>query len=173
MRTPEEMSAFARKSLGLPEGLAIDLSPLGTRGSDRTYFRIRWNEGRSAVLVAYDPGRVENCYFADIAAFLSEIGVPVPQVFRHDPIGCLMVMEDLGSIDLESLKDAPWEERAPLYQKTLASVRKLHALPADEFPFQRVRLMDPFGPDLYKWERDYFRDHFVKDVCGIMLDPFF
>jgi len=121
MKTPE-MAAFARESLSLPEGLEIDLSTLGQRGSDRAYFRIRWKEERSAILVAYDPGRKENRYFADIAAFLSEIGVPVPRVFRHDPIGCLMVMEDLGSIDLESLKRAPWEERAPLYRKTLAAV---------------------------------------------------
>jgi aminoglycoside/choline kinase family phosphotransferase len=165
------MAAFARESLSLPEGLEIDLSPLGQRGSDRTYFRIRWKEERSAVLVSYDPGRVENSYFADIAAFLSEIGVPVPRVFRHDPAACLMVMEDLGSIDLESLKSAPWEERAPLYRKTLASVHKLHALPADEFPSGRVRLMDPFGPDLYKWERDYFRDHFVQGLCKLAIDP--
>jgi aminoglycoside/choline kinase family phosphotransferase len=173
MKTRDEMAAFARESLSLPEGLEIDLSPLGNRGSDRTYFRIRWRQERSAILVAYDPGRVENGYFANIAAFLSEIGVPVPRVFRHDPIGCLMVMEDLGSIDLESLKSAPWEERAPLYQKTLASVHKLHALRADEFPSVRVRLMDPFGPDLYKWERDYFRDHFVQGVCGLAIDPSF
>jgi len=29
--------------------------------------------------------------------------------------------------------------------------------------------MEGFGPDLYRWERDYFRDHFVRDVCGIKL----
>ena len=135
MTTQGQMAAFARESLSLPEDLEVDLSPLGQRGSDRTYFRVRWKGGRSAVLVDYDPGRVENRYFADIAAFLSEIGVPVPRIFRHDPAACLMVMEDLGSIDLESLKRAPWEERAPLYRKTLASVHKLHALPADEFPY--------------------------------------
>jgi aminoglycoside/choline kinase family phosphotransferase len=33
--------------------------------------------------------------------------------------------------------------------------------------------MEGFGPDLYRWERNYFRDHFVRDVCGIELDPTF
>ena len=28
-----------------------------------------------------------------------------------------------------------------------------------------------FGPDLYRWERNYFKDHFVRDVCGIKLEP--
>ncbi len=33
--------------------------------------------------------------------------------------------------------------------------------------------MDGFGPDLYRWERNYFRDHFVRDLCGIELEPSF
>ena len=33
--------------------------------------------------------------------------------------------------------------------------------------------MEGFGPDLYRWERDYFRDHFVRGVCEIDLDPSF
>jgi hypothetical protein len=33
--------------------------------------------------------------------------------------------------------------------------------------------MEGFGPDLYRWERDYFRNHFVSDVCGIKLEPSF
>jgi aminoglycoside/choline kinase family phosphotransferase len=31
--------------------------------------------------------------------------------------------------------------------------------------------MEGFGPDLYRWERDYFREHFVRNVCGIELEP--
>jgi aminoglycoside/choline kinase family phosphotransferase len=33
--------------------------------------------------------------------------------------------------------------------------------------------MERFGPDLYRWEREYFRNHFVRDVCGIKLEPQF
>ena len=33
--------------------------------------------------------------------------------------------------------------------------------------------MEGFDPDLYRWERDYFRDHLVRDVCGINLEPSF
>jgi aminoglycoside/choline kinase family phosphotransferase len=29
--------------------------------------------------------------------------------------------------------------------------------------------MERFGPDLYGWERDYFKEHFVRDFCGIKL----
>jgi hypothetical protein len=31
--------------------------------------------------------------------------------------------------------------------------------------------MEGFGPDLYRWERDYFREHFVSGICKIALEP--
>ena len=33
--------------------------------------------------------------------------------------------------------------------------------------------MDAFGPDLYRWERDYFKEHFVEGLCGLSIDPSF
>jgi hypothetical protein len=33
--------------------------------------------------------------------------------------------------------------------------------------------MEGFGPGLYRWERDYFKDHFIRDVCGIELEASF
>jgi aminoglycoside/choline kinase family phosphotransferase len=30
--------------------------------------------------------------------------------------------------------------------------------------------MGYFGPDLYRWERDYFLNHFVRNVCRIELE---
>jgi aminoglycoside/choline kinase family phosphotransferase len=52
-------------------------------------------------------------------------------------------------------------------------IHRLHSFPEKNFPSDRVMLMESFGPDLYRWEQDYFRDHFVRDVCGIKLEPSF
>jgi aminoglycoside/choline kinase family phosphotransferase len=169
----DDITVFAREALGLSESAPIELSPLEGRGSDRTFFRLRWDQKDSAILVHYDPKRVENTYYADIAAFLREIDVPAPRVIRHNPAGCLLVMEDLGETDLWSFREAPWETRRALYQRTLTIVHRLHSFPKDDFPSGRVRLMEGFGPHLYLWERDYFRDHFVKEACGIKLGPSF
>jgi len=167
------MIGFAREALRLSGSASVELFPLEGRGSDRTFFRLKWNRKDSAILVHYDPKRVENTYYADIAAFLRDIDVPVPQLIRHDPAGCLIVMEDLGNTDLWSLRETPWETRRALYQMTLTIAHRLHCFPEKDFPSARVRLMEGFGPDLYRWERDYFRNHFVRDVCGIELDPAF
>ena len=144
---------------------------LNKRGSDRSYFRVLWQPTGSAVLVHYDPQRAENAYWAAIALFLDGLGVPVPRVVRHDAEACLVLMEDLGNADLASFAGAGWETRGVLYRKTLSSVHKLHSFPAAEFPHGKVKLMEAFGPDLYRWERGYFMEHFVADVCGIKPAP--
>jgi hypothetical protein len=171
MKSQEEMIRFCRESLGLPGSVIMEFSPLEGRGSDRAFFRIQWNREDSAILVDYDPKRVENTYYAAIAVFLLENDIPAPRLIRHDPFACLILMEDLGNADLWSFRKTPWENRRPLYQKTLAIAHRIHSLPEKGFPSGRVRLMESFGPGLYRWERDYFREHFVRNVCGVELEP--
>jgi aminoglycoside/choline kinase family phosphotransferase len=173
MTSQEDMIAFTRETLRLSASVSLELSPLEGRGSDRTFFRLKWNHKDSAILVYYDPKRLENTYYADIAVFLREIDVAAPRLIRHDPARCLIVMEDLGETDLWSFRKTAWETRRALYQKTLGIAHRLHSFPKDDFPSGRVKLMEGFGSDLYRWERDYFRDHFVRDVCGIKFESSF
>jgi aminoglycoside/choline kinase family phosphotransferase len=171
MKTPEEMIVFARETLGLRKEISVELSPLIGRGSDRTYFRFRWNSKNSVILAHYQPNRIENGYFADIACFLLDHDIPVPRIIRHDAATCLVIMQDLGDTDLWSLRNEPWKIRKNLYQKTLVIAHKLHTLDENLFPSTRIRLMEPFGPDLYRWERTYFLNNFVHDLCRITLEP--
>jgi aminoglycoside/choline kinase family phosphotransferase len=173
MKSQEDMISFSREALGLSESASIELSPLEGRGSNRTFFRLKWNRKDSAILIHYDPKRVENAYYADIAAFLSDINVPAPKLIHHDPARFLILMEDLGDTDLWSLRKNSWETRRVLYQKTLTIAHRLHSFPEKDFPPGRARLMGGFGPDLYRWERDYFRDYFIRDFCRIELEPSF
>lgn len=164
------MIEFTREAFGFSESIPIEISPLEGRGSDRSFYRLKWNGKGSVILINYDPRRTENTYYADIAALLRRMDVPAPRLIRHDPALCLIVMEDLGDTDLWSLRNVPWETRRTLYQKTLSIIHRLHSFPEKDFPFTHVRLMRGFGPDLYRWERDYFRNHFVREVCGIELE---
>jgi aminoglycoside/choline kinase family phosphotransferase len=165
------MIDFARESMGLPESSSFELTQLAVRGSDRTFFRLTWDNNGSAILIHYDPKRVENAYYADISIFLQSIDVSVPKLIRHDRGDCLILMEDLGNTDLWSFRDAPWAVRSALYQKTLVILHRLHCVSEKDFPSRRVRLMEGFGPELYRWERDYFREHFVNGICKINLEP--
>jgi N-acetylmuramate 1-kinase len=171
MKSHDEMIAFACNALKLPPETIVELIPFGGRGSDRAYFRFRWSSQDSAILVHYEQSRIENSYFADIAFFLRENGIPVPQILGHAPHTGLMIMQDLGDTDLWSLRHASWELRKRLYQKTLRVVHRLHSYPEHAFPSDRVKLMEAFGPNLYRWERDYFRENFIGRLCGIELEP--
>jgi N-acetylmuramate 1-kinase len=170
VNAPEELLSFARESLGLPLGEEIHLLPLGKRGSDRSYYRITWGAEASAILAHYQSSRIENTYYAAIAQFLLEIGIHVPRVIGHNQTAGLLLQEDLGEIDLWTLREAPGKTRRALYRKTLAMIHTLHSYPARKFPADRVMLMESFSPDLYRWERDYFKTNFVINLCKINLD---
>ncbi len=167
------MTGFARKALGLEITVDMGIAALGGRGSDRAFYRLTWNETESAMLIHYAPKRVENAYYGDIAIFLDQINVPVPRLIHHDVDQCLMLMEDLGDIDLWKLRNEPWDLRKDLYQKTLAVLSRIHTFPIEELPATKVRLMDPFDLQLYEWERNYFKKNFVERVCRIELVPDF
>jgi N-acetylmuramate 1-kinase len=170
---PGETIRFCLESLGIPSPASLQIFPLARRGSDRVFFRLKWPPEKSAVLIQYDPRRRENAYYAEIAGFLAEIAVPVPRIIRHDPEARLLILEDLGEEDLWSFRSAPRERRKALYEKTLRAVYRLHSFPEKEFPGDRVRLIEPFGPELYRWERAYFREHFTDGFCGIKPEPSF
>ncbi len=173
MISKDDLILFSKEALGLPKATTIHIHALERRGSDRAFYRIRWNGTGSAILIDYDPKRIENAYYADIAIFLASLQVPVPKVFRHDPERCLVLMEDLGDTDLWSLRDTPWETRRTLYEKTLFVLHNLHRFPEKEFPKKRVRLMESFDRDLYRWEQNYFKEHFIRGYCQMELEPSF
>jgi aminoglycoside/choline kinase family phosphotransferase len=165
-----EYEKFIREALGLPKTAGVRMEVLFRGGSDRVFYRVFPDDRPSTVFMHYSPERRENNYYAAIAEFLRGIGVSVPRIIRHDPARFLILMEDLGDVSLWSLREAPWEERRVIYRKVLDLAQRLHLFPAEAFPSERVTLMEAFDPALYRWERDYFMEHFVQGVCGITLD---
>ncbi len=149
-------------------------------GSDRCFYRLTMADGKSFLFMAYGRQQEENAYWADIATFLAELGIPVPAVYGHDPGLGFVLMEDLGDRDLWSYRHEPWEVRRDLYRKVLQRINPLHTFvegflsqgrgraPANISP-SLPRTMKGYDRDLYCWEHDYFLEQFVRDVCRINL----
>ncbi len=167
----QELLQFARQALKIPETATLRMEPVGKGGSVRSFHRIRYGSGGSAILMHYDRNQKENNYYAAIADFLRHIDVPVPLIMAHSPEQGHIVMEDLGDDDLWSFRHEPWETRREYYHKTLSAIRRLHTFPVKGFPSKKVSLMEQFGPKLYRWERNYFLENFVQGVCGLALSP--
>ena len=141
--------------------MSTTVEPIEKGGSGRKFWRIRTNAeattGGSCILVRYKLDRADNAGYADIARFLTRIGVRVPEVFLHDPVEGVMVMEDVGSDDLFSFRAAPWPERRRLYELTLEQIALLHT--KAHLTGYRPPLQPPFDEALYTWEQDYFIEH--------------
>jgi N-acetylmuramate 1-kinase len=166
---PEEAVSWVREVLSLRADEPLTAVLLAGGGSDRSFHRIA-GSGSTAVLMQYGPGGRENGLYAPTARFLKGIGIPVPDIFREDRQRGFILLEDAGDADLWSFRDAPWEARRPLYRKVLEAAHRLHAYPRPEEAARELDLLPSFGPDLYRWEREYFLESFVSAACGIRLD---
>jgi aminoglycoside/choline kinase family phosphotransferase len=167
----DELLQFVRQTLGLGRSDALTSMPLAKRGSSRSFHRIRYKDHGTVVFMRYDHLRKENYYYAAIADFLLMIHVPVPRILAQDDQRGFIVMEDLGDRDLWSYRDETWIRRSAYYRAILSIAYRLHTFPVEDFPLDKVPLMEGFSPDLYRWERDYFLENFVQAVCDIQLNP--
>lgn len=107
--------------------------------------------------------RADNAAFVPAARGLKAAGVPVPEILLsvqgEDGVGACLA-EDLGSQDLLSLKDSPWEERRAAYTKALRSLALFHCCRPD------WELQPEFDTALYRWEQAYFAEHFLTAYLG-------
>lgn len=138
--------------------MSTTVEPIEKGGSGRKFWRIRTHAGADAggscILIHYTLDRADNAGYADIARFLTRVGVRVPEVHLHDPAEGVMVMEDVGGDDLFSFRNAPWPERRRLYERTLEQIALLHT--KAHLAGDRPTLQPPFDAALYEWEQDYF-----------------
>lgn len=166
---PDE-ETFVRSTLGIASGVPVVMRATGKGGSDRSYFRVVATGHPSVILMRYGDMYQENDLYVAAASFLRENGVRAPVIHGHDQAHRLILMEDLGDADLYSLRDEPWEARRPLYEKTLSLIAKMHAFSPERLPVS-LPLMAGYDEKLYRWERDYFRENLVRNVCRIETTP--
>lgn len=143
------------------------LSAILKGGSDRHYFRVHFQDPATpcVILMAYTLARPDNPRFVAATGRLTKLGVHVPAVFAHDAQNLLVWLEDLGSVDLHSMRHEPWGTRGPLYESALTEAAKLHAVNAAALsPADLGEMELCFDETLYEWEQNYFLGHFVRDL---------
>jgi aminoglycoside/choline kinase family phosphotransferase len=131
------------------------VTPLEKGGSERNFYRIRFGD-ESMIFVKYSSNKEENRHYVDIALFLNGAGVPVPEIYQHDPEDGLIWMQDLGEQDLWSFRNVSWPPRRALYESTLDGVLRMHSQATELASGADLRLERVFDTDLYLWEQGYF-----------------
>lgn len=156
----------ARQFLGADPTVSVTLVPIKRGASGRTIVRVKSKLREPFIGIHWTDEREDNEQFVPVARLLKKSRLRVPEILFDNPKRHVALVEDLGDVDLLSLKDRPFEERLPLYRSAMEQVDKLfYARPDREFV-----LMAPFDAALYRWEQDYFFEHLVEDYLGMDAD---
>jgi len=161
-----------RAHLDLSPTHRVLMEPIQKGASGRTIIRIKPDNHPTFIGVHYTLERSDNANFLPVAEFLTKAGLNIPQVLYDNVRRHVALIEDLGDEDLLSLKDAPFSEREPYYRSAIQQLDKLlYTRPPKDFELQPA-----FDKSLYRWEQEYFFDHFVethlgKDSSSLREDP--
>ena len=130
---------------------------LGARGSDRCFFRA----GDGIVILYDDATRGENARYAGHARWLKERGVPVPAVLADLPDRKTLVLEDAGATDLAARASMKGVGVIAAYAPVVEALANFNGLETGA-----LELEPAFGPDLWRWEHDLFREHCLGTRFG-------
>ena len=163
-----ELAQHARTFLAFDKFDTIQTIPVTGGGSGRTFHRVQFRPGgETYVIMQYAHDRPDNERFVPVTRYLEkDLHVAVPKLHGFDEERCLVWLQDLGEIDLWSQRLQSWTLLEPLYQKTLDEVWKLHAVEERDIP---CKLEPPFTEGLYRWEQEYFYEHFLTHQSRLAL----
>jgi aminoglycoside/choline kinase family phosphotransferase len=151
----------------MDHGGNVVIERLQKGGSDRKYYRIKFTDAHSLILVKYGSLRDENHQFCVIAEYLDLLGVRVPKIYHHDESEGLIWMEDLGERDLWSFRRESPRLKMELYRATLDQIAILHNRTSPVPDVQPLRLQAEFNAELYRWEQRYFFENCLQRYFGI------
>lgn len=158
----EAILSTVRQFLGVDPTVSITLEPIKRGASGRTIVRVKTPGHEPFIGVHWNEDREDNAQFIPVAQFLKQAKLRVPAILHERARYRVALVEDLGDVDLLSLKNRPFAERLPFYRSAFEQVDKLfYAKPAKDF-----HLMPPFDAALYRWEQEYFFEYMVEEFLG-------
>lgn len=151
-----------RAYLDLPPTHRVSLEPLKKGASGRTIVRLKPENLATYIGIHHTLERADNENFLPVAQHLKKVGLNVPEVIYNNPAKQIAIVEDLGDRDFHSLRNTPFTERLPYYRGAFEQLDKLfYSRKPKDFELQ-----PPFTPQMYRWEQDYFTEHFVEGYWG-------
>ena len=159
----EAILSTARQFLGVDPTVPITLEPIKRGASGRTIVRVKTKNHEPFIGIHWNEDREDNSQFIPVGHFLKQAKLRVPTIIHERARARVVLVEDLGDVDLLSLKDRPFAERLPYYRSAFEQVDRLfYAKPPKDF-----HLMHPFDAGMYRWEQEYFFEYMVEDFLGM------
>lgn len=134
------------------------LEAVASGASGRSIMRVH-----GLMAIHWTGARADNNSFLPAARGLAAAGIRVPAIAAElslpDACGACLT-EDLGTIDLLSLKNAPGEELLNAYRCAIDTLIPFWQLKPD------WELQPAFDASMYRWEQEYFAEHFIGRHLG-------
>ncbi len=159
----EAILSTVRQYLHIDPTVRVVLEPIKRGASGRTIVRVKPEHTEGFIGIHWTDERPDNDFFVPVARFLRKARLRVPEILHDHSRYRVALVEDLGDVDLLSLKDQPFKDRLPYYRSALEQVDKLFyaRLPKD------FELMPPFDAAMYRWEQEYFFEGYVEGMLGM------
>lgn len=135
-----------------------ELQPVSAGASGRCIMR-----GAGLLGIHWTAQRADNFSFLPAAHGLAAAGLQVPAVLAEEVPSAeqgACLVQDLGAVDILSLREAPWAERRAAYALAMRALLPLYRLSP------QWELQPPFDAALYRWEQEYFAEHFIGRHLG-------
>jgi len=126
---PEDLTRFVAKAGWA--GAAID--PLPGDASFRRYFRLRKDDGTSAMLMHAPPPRENPEPFLRAARWLEGNRMRAPIVLADAAEAGFVLLEDFGDVRMREYVDAWPDDEVPVYRAAIDTLIALHRLPPGPF----------------------------------------
>ena len=151
-------------------------SQLKGDGSDRTWYRV--SQGNDSLIVVdhgpcTEPEICEGDAFAAIGQHLHDKGIPVPRIFSYDRPSGLVVLEDLGDLNLQSLvhRSGDTEEVANHYRAVIDLLIAMGVEGAKGFDSDYAYQTPYYDRELIlEKESRYFVDAFLNGYLGLNIE---
>jgi UPF0042 nucleotide-binding protein len=142
------------------EPVQVDILPQS--GSERRYFRLFDEEGRS-VIATYGMNIPENESFIYFADHFREKGLNVPEIFAVNYDKNIYLQQDLGSISLLNMleKEGFTETVYALFRKSLHELARLQVLGDEGMNYKKCLTNEEFGKQAIMADLLYFKYYFL------------
>jgi aminoglycoside/choline kinase family phosphotransferase/GTP:adenosylcobinamide-phosphate guanylyltransferase len=158
------------------EAAGIKFERLAGDGSQRHWYRLRSGH-RTLIMCDHGlkehPGVGEVDAFVAIGSHLKQLDLPVPQIHFHDRFAGLVVLDDLGDINLQTavLQSDSNTEIQGWYRQIIADLIEMSAKAIEGFNFDWAYQGGAYDRDLIlEKECRYFVDAFLNGYLDLTLE---
>ncbi len=129
--------------------------------SFRRYFRLRREDGETAMLMHAPPPEEDPVPFLKVAAWLTDNGMRAPQILAEEAAQGWVLTEDFGNDRMRDWLDLRPQDETAAYETAIDALVELHKLPAGPFA--------PYDMATYQREAALFTEWYCPAV-GLEVD---